>query len=140
LSLNDSVQDIKEENPEKLFPNMTVSPNLENVKALKDKKSKSTKEPKVKVAKVSKEKKPKKDKDPNAPKKALSAYIIFFKENHVRISATLPKGQKLATAVGNEWKAVVEGVKNDYLMKAKEDKDRFERELALYKETPKVVV
>lgn len=119
---------------------MTVSSILEkSVKAAKDTKSKATKESKNKVAKEPKEKKQKKEKDPNAPKRALTAYSIFFKENQERIKKNLPKGMKLLTAVGNEWKSVVEGVKKEYDLKAKEDKDRFERELALYKESPKLV-
>jgi hypothetical protein len=71
-------------------------------------------------------------KDPNAPKKAATPYVIFMKENQERIKKNIPKGSNLFTAVANEWKVLKGADKKDLVKKAKEDKDRYERELSIF--------
>jgi hypothetical protein len=80
------------------------------------------------------DKKTKKAKDPNAPKKALSAYMFFATENRAAIKAENPNLTfgELAKAVGDKWKTMSDEDKKPYTDKATADKARYEREKAAY--------
>jgi len=80
----------------------------------------------------------KKKKDPNAPKRPMSAYLIFTQENRPAIKAELEKnGEKIKVtdvlkALGAKWKTLTPQDKVPYDKKAKTDKDRFEKEKKTY--------
>ncbi|KAL6927308.1 Non-histone chromosomal protein 6 [Hanseniaspora valbyensis] len=94
-----------------------------------DKKVNSHAEP-TKVKKI----KQKKKKDPNAPKRGLSAYMIFANENRDRVRAEnegITFGQ-VGKKLGEEWKALTEDGKQKYKDLAEVEKKRYESEKALY--------
>jgi len=92
--------------------------------------------------KVEKEKKRrvKKEKDPNAPKKALSAYMHFFKSVRPEIVKKLPelasKVTEVAKLIGDRWKAASEKEKAPFVTLAEKDKVRYEKELEKYTKAP----
>lgn len=76
-------------------------------------------------------------KDPNAPKKPLSAYMLFAKETREKIKkensdATFGEiGRKL----GEAWRSVDKKNKDKFVKKAEKDKDRYKQEMVDYKST-----
>jgi hypothetical protein len=67
--------------------------------------------PKDKEAKVTKKKQTtKKEKDPNAPKKPLSAFMIFSSENRSRIKEENPDATfgEMGKLLGQKWKEMSE--------------------------------
>ena len=73
-------------------------------------------------------------KDPNAPKRALSAYMFFANENRDIIKAENPDvsfGQ-VGKLLGEKWKALSPEEREPYEAKAKADKRRYESEKELY--------
>ncbi|ANB14612.1 Nhp6bp [Sugiyamaella lignohabitans] len=76
----------------------------------------------------------KKKKDPNAPKRALSAYMYFANENRDNIKNENPDisfGQ-IGKVLGEQWKALTDAEKVPYEAKATQDKKRYEEEKAAY--------
>lgn len=73
-------------------------------------------------------------KDPNAPKKGLSAYMIFAKENRERIKTENPEADfgVMGKLIGNQWKALEEYEKDTYKVKSEADKERYTNEIANY--------
>lgn len=81
-------------------------------------------------------KKIKKKKDPNAPKKNPSAYIFFCSENRGKVKAELPEGAKqpeILTEMGRQWKELSEDNKEKYVQMASKDKDRYLKDMEMYK-------
>ncbi|KAI3652447.1 hypothetical protein MP228_000980 [Amoeboaphelidium protococcarum] len=78
--------------------------------------------------------KAKRTKDENAPKKALSAFMFFSKDNRDKIKAKYPTKSfgEIGKQVGEEWNKLSEAQKAPYAKKAEQDKVRYEKELALY--------
>lgn len=76
-------------------------------------------------------------KDPLAPKKGLSAYMIFAKENRERIKAENPEADfgAMGKLIGDAWKSLDETEKAVFTAKSETDKKRYETEIADY--TPK---
>eukprot|EP00798_Chlamydomonas_sp_ICE-L_P024618 gene24618-10239_t len=83
-----------------------------------------------------KEKKSRKKKDPNAPKKALSAFMYFSSENRERVKKENPEATfgDMGKLLGTEWKAM-EGTdgKAKYEEMAAADKGRYAAAMAAYK-------
>lgn len=76
-------------------------------------------------------------KDPNAPKRALSAYMFFANENRDIVRAENPGvtfGQ-VGRILGEKWKALNDEEKVPYEAKAESDKKRYESEKELYNAT-----
>uniref|UniRef100_A0A914P350 HMG box domain-containing protein n=1 Tax=Panagrolaimus davidi TaxID=227884 RepID=A0A914P350_9BILA len=93
----------------------------------------TTKETEAPAAKVTKKNASSKSKDDASskkhPKGALTAYLCFIRENREAIAADeTHKG--FMKAAGAAWKALED--KSQYEEMAKEDKERFEREMASY--------
>ncbi|KAG5370222.1 Non-histone chromosomal protein 6 [Yarrowia sp. C11] len=77
----------------------------------------------------------KKKKDPNAPKRALSAYMFFANDNRDAIRAENPGiafGQ-VGKALGEKWKTLTDAEKIPYEEKATADKKRYQDEKEAYK-------
>ena len=78
-----------------------------------------------------------KKKDPNAPKRALSAYMFFANENRDIVRSENPDitfGQ-VGKKLGEKWKALTPEEKQPYEAKAQADKKRDESEKELYNAT-----
>ncbi|CAB4256639.1 similar to Saccharomyces cerevisiae YBR089C-A NHP6B High- mobility group (HMG) protein that binds to and remodels nucleosomes [Maudiozyma barnettii] len=78
-----------------------------------------------------------KKKDPNAPKRALSAYMFFANENRDIVRSENPDvtfGQ-IGRLLGERWKALTPEGKIPYEAKAAADKKRYESEKELYMAT-----
>jgi hypothetical protein len=79
-------------------------------------------------------KKAKKEKDPDAPKRALSAYMLFSIAEGPRIrSAHTGDPKEMMSKIAEEWKNADKATKDKYEKKAAEDKKRFTKESAAYK-------
>lgn len=92
--------------------------------------------PKKKKAKAPKKAKAKKD--PNAPKKPLSAYFMFSKENRERLKEANPDAgvSDIAKLLGAEWKNVTAEEKAKYEKMAAKDKARYKEEMENYTPPP----
>jgi len=73
---------------------------------------------------------PKQPKDPNAPKRPLSAYFWWLKENRVRIAQPNMSATDVARQAGVEWKALQN--KDRWINLAAEDKRRYEADMSNY--------
>lgn len=80
-------------------------------------------------------KKAKKAKDPNAPKKALAAWIFFTSDKRSKLKEEYPDKNmiELTTVMSQMWKECSGEDKAPYQMKAAEDKVRFKQEMDKYK-------
>jgi len=79
--------------------------------------------------------KTKKKKDPNAPKKALSAYIFFTTENRGQIQAQMKDSTsqpELLSEVGRQWRELSPEKKEKYVKLANEDKERYAKDMEKY--------
>jgi hypothetical protein len=79
-------------------------------------------------------------KDKNAPKKPLSAYMIYAVENRERVKKEndgIAFGE-IGKLLGNEWKQLNEKDKEKYIKKADEDKKRYETEFDTYSQNATV--
>jgi len=73
-------------------------------------------------------------KDKNAPKRGMSAYMLFFNENRPKILTENPgiAFVDVSKKASEMWKAQTDKTKWDAL--AKKDKERYEAEMKIYKE------
>ena len=78
--------------------------------------------------------KAKKVKDPNAPKKGMSAFMLFSNEHRNKIKADNLEASfgEIGRKVGEAWKALSDKQKQTYVKKAEADKKRYESELQTY--------
>jgi len=76
----------------------------------------------------------KQKKDPLAPKKGLSPFMIFNKENREKIKISNPDATfgDIGKLIGTAWKALNEKQKAVYTQKAEADKERYLTESAAY--------
>lgn len=76
----------------------------------------------------------KEKKDPLAPKKGLSPFMIFNKENREKIKTTNPDATfgDIGKLIGTAWKSLTEKQKDVYLKKAEVDKQRYMTENTAY--------
>lgn len=72
--------------------------------------------------------------DPNAPKRPLSAFLFWASVRRPELRAQNPdkKMTELAVMLGEEWQKASDSDKEPYLTKARADKERYEREKAVY--------
>ncbi|CAL5872502.1 uncharacterized protein PFLUO_LOCUS6766 [Penicillium psychrofluorescens] len=73
-------------------------------------------------------------KDPNAPKRALSAYMFFANDNRDKVREENPGitfGQ-VGKSLGDRWKALTETERKPYDAKAATDRKRYEEEKKAY--------
>jgi high mobility group protein B2 len=90
---------------------------------------KKTKQSKKSAAIPSKAKK-----DPNAPKRPMSSYMLFVRENRKRLAEENPdcKQTQLMSLAGVAWKALDADEKSIYEAMNKKDKKRYEKEMSTY--------
>jgi hypothetical protein len=80
----------------------------------------------------------KEKKDPLAPKKGLSPFMIFNKENREKIKTSNPEATfgDIGKLIGTAWKALNDKQKAVYTQKAEADKERYATESAAYTVAP----
>lgn len=76
----------------------------------------------------------KKQKDPNAPKKGMSAFMIFSQENRSKIKEAHPDATfaDIGKKVGESWRGLSEKHKVTYNNKSEADKVRYQKALTEY--------
>merc|ERR1711902_251760 len=80
--------------------------------------------------------KPKKKKDPNAPKQPLSAYFIFSTEERLKVKEENPGFSicEVAKELGRRWAEMDPGVKQRYQQRAEEERQKFDNDMANYRQ------
>jgi hypothetical protein len=68
--------------------------------------------------------------DPNAPKRPLTAYFLWLKDNRARISQPGMTAPQIAKQAGTEWNAL--GDKSHWQKMAEQEKQRYEVAKAQY--------
>ena len=93
------------------------------------------KKEKEEKAKLREEKKQKKRlKDPNAPKRGASSFFIYMAEQRPIIVAEHSglKNARVASMIGDNWKALTEQQRQPYVEKQAADKERYLKEMKAY--------
>ena len=77
----------------------------------------------------------KKKKDPNAPKRPRSAYILYCQEHRKSVKESNPefKPSELMSKLGEMWKGLSAGEKQEFVDQAEVDKERYNKERSSYK-------
>lgn len=107
------------------------------VSPVKKAESKAPRKPRAtKPATEKKERKTKKSS--NAPKRPVTAFILFMKDNRERIKAANPGIEfgQIAVVGAEEWKAVKPAVKQKYEAAAEKDRVRYANEMKTYVPDP----
>ncbi|KAF8358731.1 hmg-3, partial [Pristionchus pacificus] len=102
----------------------------------KKKKKSEPKERKEKKSKDDGEKKTRKKKekkDPNAPKRGMSAFMLWMGEARAGLKKEGDSIGDVAKKAGELWKTITGDEKKKWEKKAAEDKERYEREMKEYK-------
>ena len=75
-------------------------------------------------------------KNKNLPKRGLTAYMFFSKENRALIKEANPDATfgDIGKLVGQQWKALTDKQKMPYVKKAAKDQERAKQELTEYRE------
>jgi hypothetical protein len=73
-------------------------------------------------------------KDANAPKRPLSAYIIYCQEQREMLKKKNPdlKATELTSQLGNMWKSLSDDKKKQYMTKHEKERERYQREMKDY--------
>ena len=82
-----------------------------------------------------KKKKKKKPKDPNAPKRNQSSFFLYSNATRNDVKAANPDAKfgEIAQIISKHFKALPEEERAYWDQKAAEDKERYQREMAIYK-------
>merc|ERR1711879_725917 len=77
-------------------------------------------------------------KDKNAPKRSLSAYMLFCNANRATATKKHPnlKMTELSTVLSKMWKEATAAQKKPFETQAAKDKKVYQEKLAKYKESP----
>eukprot|EP01130_Rhizamoeba_saxonica_P011737 TRINITY_DN487_c0_g1_i3.p1 TRINITY_DN487_c0_g1~~TRINITY_DN487_c0_g1_i3.p1 ORF type:complete len:142 (-),score=39.12 TRINITY_DN487_c0_g1_i3:50-475(-) len=75
-------------------------------------------------------------KDPFTPKRPLSAWNFYLRENHTRIKEEHPEWKlpDFISVLGKEWKALTKEEKAPYIEMNLKDKKRYKKEYLKYEE------
>ncbi|XP_063046680.1 FACT complex subunit SSRP1a [Engraulis encrasicolus] len=108
----------------------------------KPKKAKAKKEPvkKSKPAREKKERRPRKEKkgkDPDAPKRPMSAYMLWLNSSRERIKSENPgiSVTEISKKAGEMWRQIGKDKKEEWDKKAEEAKRAYEKAMKEYKES-----
>ncbi|KAG8335613.1 Tyrosine-protein phosphatase dsp1 [Homalodisca vitripennis] len=84
-------------------------------------------------------KKRKQMKDPNAPKRSLSAFFMFCKDERPKVKAANPDYGvgDIAKELGKRWAEVDASTKAKFEAQAEKDKARYDKEMTEYKKKSK---
>lgn len=78
-----------------------------------------------------------KKKDPNAPKRALSAFMLFSQEKRNQIKTDNPEATfgQIGKLLGESWKSASESEKAPFLAKAEKEKEKYAEAMKNYKKS-----
>ena len=73
-------------------------------------------------------------KDPNAPKKPLSAYFLFNKEERIKVKAEFPDYSiiEMAKEIGRRWAYIDPVIKQSYEQRYQESRRQYEQDMQEY--------
>ena len=74
-------------------------------------------------------------KDPNAPKRPLSTFFLFSQDERPKIKKDQPalSVADIAKVIGERWRSIGDDKKRHYEERARQEKERYDREVAEYK-------
>ncbi len=74
-------------------------------------------------------------KDPNAPKRPLSTFFLFSQDERPKIKKDNPSLSvaDIAKLIGERWRSIGEDKKRHYEERARQEKERYDREITAYK-------
>lgn len=77
----------------------------------------------------------KKERDPNKPKRALSAFFYYAKDERGAVRASNPDFSvgEVAKELGRQWNELTEEMKSPYEKSAEEDRARYDRDMKIYR-------
>lgn len=77
----------------------------------------------------------KKERDPNKPKRALSAFFYYAKDERATVRASNPDFSvgEVAKELGRQWNELTEATKQPYEKSAEEDRARYDRDMKVYR-------
>lgn len=80
-------------------------------------------------------KKKRRKKDPNAPKRALTAYVLYLQARRPQLLAQHPDWPftRFGKTIGEEWRNMSDAKKKPYAKAAAKDSARYEREIAAFR-------
>lgn len=86
-------------------------------------------------------KKRKQIKDPNAPKRSLSAFFLYCKDERPKVKGINPEYGvgDIAKELGKRWAEADASLRSKYEAMAEKDKARYDKEMTEYKKKSKVV-
>ena len=81
--------------------------------------------------------KAKKTKDPNAPRRGMTAFMLFSNDNRAKIKESKPDATfgEIGRLVGEAWKALTDKQREVYTKRAEADKQRYTSEMETYQPT-----
>ncbi len=128
-----SSSDRDEEDGDKKKKKKRVASEPKKVKEEKNTSS-ETKRQRDNTAGGGKERKRRKKKDPNAPKGALSAFLLYSIEERARLKGKTPNLEfgEYGKIIGASWKELSSEKKSTWVAKAEEDKQRYKKEKLAY--------
>lgn len=76
-----------------------------------------------------------KERDPNKPKRALSAFFYYAKDERSKVRANNPDFSvgEVAKELGRNWNELSDEVKAPYEKSAEEDRARYDRDMKIYR-------
>lgn len=77
----------------------------------------------------------KKERDPNKPKRALSAFFYYAKDERATVRGSNPDFSvgEVAKELGRQWNELTEGMKAPYEKSAEEDRARYDSDMKMYR-------
>jgi hypothetical protein len=74
-------------------------------------------------------------KDPNAPKRPLSTFFLFSQDERPKIKKDNPSLSvaDIAKVIGERWRSIGDDKKRGYEERARQEKERYDKEVAEYK-------
>lgn len=76
-----------------------------------------------------------KERDPNKPKRALSAFFYYAKDERANVRGTNPDFSvgEVAKELGRQWNELTDDQKSPYEKSAEEDRARYDRDMKIYR-------
>ncbi|CAF3424790.1 unnamed protein product [Rotaria socialis] len=80
-------------------------------------------------------------KDPNAPKRPLSGYFLFARDERLKIKSTQPNIPMTETMklIGERWSKLDVNLKSHYTKLGAEEKLRYDQEMVVYRQKTVIV-
>ena len=134
------LSDIFDDNLDKLLAEKGRQPKEQKATKQKNSTKNSKADNEKNGGKASKQKKQKAEKDPNAPKKPLTAFMLYTNARRPDVTKKSPgvKITEISSLIGNEWNDLTEDEKNIWREKSKDEKLMYELKLYNYQKEQKM--